>query len=188
MASLPCPKTFKSEAFDIVRQQYTVLEFIDLIDYDLDPEQLAAKLAEYASYEFDSDDRLVILHHDNDYYTSVDAVGNLVYNFFRLCANFDIALDNILILTNHYGIDTEIKTVAAHICNSSAVSVVYTAHWFDFPSFDDLDQALQLKSDQAPTHLYTCLNGQERMHRLLTLCMLAEADLLEQGIISYHFG
>jgi len=174
------------EIVDIICKKYKVLEFIDFEKCALDPENLANILKKYYSFSFSPDEKIIILHHDTDYYSSVNAVGNTIYNFFRLCANFDINLSNIIIVTNHYGIEQEIVSVARSICNSDDITVIYTAQWFDFPSYRDIDQSsFDNKTDIVS--LYSCLNGQRRNHRLLTLCMLKEYNLLDKGIISYHF-
>jgi hypothetical protein len=177
-----------NDVVEIICNKYSVLVFVNLVDYDLDPESLASLLEKYHSHSFSSNEKIVVLHHDTDYYVSTNAVGNTVYNFFRLCANFDISLDNIIFLTNHYGIDEEIKKVSMNICNSSNVSVIYTSLWYDFPTVaETLDKSFLFEPEKI-CKLYSCLNGQQRMHRMLTLCMLEHADLLDQGIISYHFG
>jgi hypothetical protein len=175
------------EVINIVREKYNVIDIVDLVKYSLYPEQLAEKLAKYFSYTFTANDRIVILHHDTDYYPSTASVGNTVYNFFRLCANFDISIENIIFFTNHYGIEKEITFLANTICNSDSISIVYTSLWYDFPSDEDIDQ-ISVNSNSAEFEwLYSCLNGQQREHRIFTLCMLAQYELLDSGIVSYHF-
>jgi hypothetical protein len=176
-----------NDVVEIVCNKYRVLEFVNLFNYDVDPESLASLLVKYHSYSFAANEKIVVLHHDTDYYASTVAVGNTVYNFFRLCTNFDISLDNIIFLTNHYGIDEEIKKVSMNICNSSGPSVIYTSLWYDFPTASEVQDKNFLFDPKKICKLYACLNGQQRMHRVLTLCMLEEAGLLDQGIISYHF-
>lgn len=177
-----------NDVVKIVCDKYCVLEFVNLVDYDFDPESLASLLAKYCSYSFAANQKIIVLHHDTDYYPSTDAVGNTIYNFFRLCANFDISLENIIFLTNHYGIDKEIKKVSMNICNSSGPSVIYTSLWYDFPTTAEAPDKNFLSEPEKICKLYSCLNGQQRMHRVLTLCMLEQAGLLDQGIVSYHFG
>lgn len=176
----------KKEIVNIICKKYNVLEFIDLIQYDIDPENLADVLEKYYFFSFSPGEKIIILHHDTDYYSSITAVGNTIYNFFRLCANFDIDLSNIIIVTNHYGIEHEIASTARSICNSNGIKVIYTSQWYDFPSYQDINQST-IDYNTDVVSLYTCLNNQQRMHRLLTLCMLKEYDLLDKGIVSYHF-
>lgn len=173
------------EVVDIICNKYHVLEFVIIVEHDIDPESLASTLEKYISYNFDCQERLVVCHFDTDYYPSLTCVGNSIYNFFRLCANFNIPLDRVIFLTNHVGIEKEINTVSQNICNFTDVKVVYTHQWLDYP---DVDQTSNNDPEAELTHLYSCLNGQQRMHRMLTLCMLKEHDLLDKGIISYNFG
>jgi len=174
------------EAVDIINQKYNVLDFIDLVEF-LDPEDLAARLMQYASREFLSNERLVVLHHDTDYYESLNSTGYNIYNFFRLCANYDISLNHVLFITNHYGIKSEIKNVEKQICNSSSTTVVYTSQWYDFPKWEHIENAKEQHNTQEISMLYSCLNGQARVHRLLVLSLLREKDLLDKGMVSYHF-
>ena len=176
-----------NKVIDIVREKYNVIDIVDLVDYDLRPEELATKLENYFSYTFSANDRIVILHHDTDYYPDNTSVGNTVYNFFRLCANFDISIEHIIFFTNHYGIEKEITFLANTICNSNSISVVCTSLWQDFQSDEDIDQISLNSTDVEFEWLYSCLNGQQRAHRIFTLCMLAKYELLDSGIISYHF-
>lgn len=168
----------------LIEQKYQIIKIIDLVDYDLNPESMANLLASYAAAEFANLQRLVVLHHDTDFYPASGSIGNTVYNFFRLCANYIIPIDKVIFLTNHYGIKDEIKAAAIQICNDDNVTVIYTAHWYDFPT--DL-QNNHSSDDINITNLYCCLNGQQRQHRVMTLCMLKEHDLLDNGIISYNF-
>jgi len=175
-----------SEAVNIITEKYTVLDFIDLVEF-LNPEDLAKKLVQHVSHSFLPNERLIILHHDTDYYESLESTGYYIYNFFRLCANYDISLNHVLFITNHYGIKSEIKNVEKQICNSSSITVVYTSQWYDFPKWEDIENAKEQHNTQEISMLYSCLNGQARMHRLFVLSLLKEKNLLDKGLVSYHF-
>ena len=173
----------KQSIIDLIRTKYQIIKIIDLVKYT-NPESLAGVLSEYHSVEFAQDQRLVILHHDTDFYPSTTSVGNTIYNILRLCANYNIPLEHVILLTNHYGIEDEVKTAARQICNADDISVIYTSQWYDFPDYTDIKPAdLNVTLD----YLYCCLNGKQRQHRVMTLCMLQEHDLLDVGVISYHF-
>lgn len=125
----------------------------------------------------------MILHHDTDYYPD-NGVGNNIYNLFRLLARNSVPLEFVIMFTNHYGIKSEISNLCRHITNQPPPRVVYTALWYDFPN--DLENLLPMVY-QNIEYLYTCLNGVERAHRVLTLCYLNQNDLLSRGMVSYHF-
>ena len=174
------------EVQELIHKKYNVLEYIDLV-HGINVEYFINILSKYHSYKFTANERIVILHHDTDYYPSLTSVGNATYNFFRLCANFNISLDHLLFVTNHYNIKKEIQTLAKNICNSNNINVIYTSQWFDFPSDEDINQAKPSVNQYNIDSLYICLNNQQRLHRLLTLCMLVEYDLIDHGVITYHF-
>ena len=176
-----------TEVVDIVREKYNVIGIIVLSEHDLYPEELATILVKYCSHNFSHNDRLIVLHDDTDYYPNLNSVGNTVYNFFRLCANFDISVNHILFFTNHYNIEEEIKSVAKTVCNSNNIAVICTSLWADYPLDNNIDQTLLDDSVTTYEALYACLNGQCREHRLLTLCMMSEHRLLDRGVVSYHF-
>lgn len=179
------PKTIKPVVLELIREKYRIVDVIDLFDYSEDIESLAKKMEDFYDHEFAHDQRLVILHHDTDYYPNVDCVGNTIYNFFRICANFFVSLDHMIFLTNHYGIKKEITDVCTSINNTSVPNVIYTSQWYDFPNKQDT--SLMPAEYVSHTHLFCCLNHRQRQHRLLTLCMLEEHGLTQQGMTSYHF-
>lgn len=173
----------KQSVLDIVSARYEILEIIDLVQYDHQLDQLDQLLSKYNDYTFLDHQRIIILHHDTDYYPD-NGVGNNIYNLFRLLARNSVPLEFIIMFTNHYGIKSEISNLCRHITNQLPPRVVYTALWYDFPN--DLENLPPLVY-QNIEYLYTCLNGVERAHRALTLCYLQQKDLLSQGMISYHF-
>jgi hypothetical protein len=171
---------------DLIASKYQITQILDLANYHDNPEALALDLEKYYDYTFSCNQCLLILHHDTDYYPNLEGVGNMIYNLMRLFANFLIPLDRVIILTNHYGIDKEITKVAGVICNSDAPKVIYTSQWSDFPDINQISKSVP--TDSTVNYLFCCLNGVQRQHRIMTLCMLAEYQLLDNGIISYHFG
>lgn len=179
------PINIKSAVIDILCEKYEVVDFIDMFDHDIYPESMAAVLKKYQVHMLRPYQRIVVLHHDTDFYHSFDTPGNNIYNFFSICAEYQVPLPNVIFLTNHYGIETEIKKCSMDLCGFGDVKVVYTSQWFDFPDATDYPESPNFEFDL--THTYTCLNGQQRAHRVLTLSMLSENGLLEDGIISYHF-
>jgi hypothetical protein len=174
----------KQSVIDLIQQRYHIVDIVDLSEHVIEPESLAVCLSQHINAKFDSNQRIVVLQHDTDYYPRINSVGNTLYNFVRLCANYQIPLDKVILLTNNYGVEAEIQSLARQICNEDTITVIYTAQWFDFP-----DMPLQPHSPEVPIkNLYCCLNGKMRQHRILTLSMLQEHQLLDLGVISYHFG
>ncbi len=177
------------EVLDIIRERYHIVAVIDIFLSMHDVEQLAQQLQQFQGRPFLPHERLVILHDDTDYYESVSGTGFQIYNLLRLCANFGLSLEHMIVLTNHYGIRDEIQRLSHQICNAPGPRVIYTSQWIDYPEFGDLPHLPPVDAgDHVPEYLYCCLNNKQRQHRLLTLCALAEAGLVDRGMISYHFG
>lgn len=175
----------KPAVIDLIKEKYRIVEIIDLINYDTNLKDMDSVLSKYANVEFENDQRLIILHHETDYYQSLNSVGNTIYNFLSLCSEYLIPLEKIIFLTNHYGLREEISHWSKQICNDVLTNVIETAQWFDFP--DDA-QVLETTYSYHTDYLFCCLNNKKRKNRLLTLCMLKEQGLIGQGMLSYHFG
>lgn len=176
----------KNSVIDIIQSKYQIVNVIELLVYDYQLNELAQKLHQYQNHTFDINDRILVLHHDTDYYPSLPSVGNTMFNFFKLASNFSLPLEKIIFVTNHYGIDVEIEKLSKSICNSPAPEVIQTSQWYDFPDQDSLRN--QLTPTDSFSHVYSCLNGRQRQHRVFMLCKLQELGILQQGIVSYNFN
>jgi hypothetical protein len=174
--------SIKQEVLDIVKDRYKVLEIIDSIRYNDQLEKVDQLLSKYINHTFSSDERILILHHDTDYYISVESTGFTLYNLCMLLKKNQIPHEFLIMFTNHYGIEKEVAHLSEQVCNSSPFKVVCTSQWYDYS-----DQQISNNSVPVIENLFCCLNGVNREHRLLTLCYLKEHDLLSQGTISYHF-
>jgi hypothetical protein len=174
--------SIKQEVLDIVNDRYTVLDIIDLIQYDSQLEKLDELLLRYTNHIFSFDERILIFHHDTDYYTSVESTGFTLYNLCVLLKKHRIPHEFLIMFTNHYGIEKEVAHLSEQICNSPPFKVICTSQWYDYSN-------QQVSNNSVPVieNLFCCLNGVNRAHRVLTLCYLKEQDLLSQGTISYHF-
>lgn len=177
----------QKEITELLNHRYDVLEMINLVKYTHDLSALISLLYKYHDHEFEFNQRIIILHHDTDYYQSIgpNAEGNTIFNLFTLFSNFNIACEKIIFVTNHYGIQEEINRQAIAICNSVPPAVIYTSLWYDFPT--DKSIASPVVPETSITSVYCCLNGLQRQHRVLTLCYLSELGILDRGIISHSF-
>lgn len=177
------------EVVNLLNQHYDVLEIINLIKYDCDLDALIKLLHQYREHVFEPRQRIIILHHDTDYYQTVhgEVQGNSMFNLFTLFSSFDIACEKIVFVTNNYGIQTELDRLARDICNSSSPLVIYTALWYDFPRTTNLIESNTPEPSDIK-HVYCCLNRAQRQHRVITLCYLQELGLIPHGMISYLFA
>jgi hypothetical protein len=176
-------RPFNPKVLELIKSKYELVDIINLVFYDLDLEKLDRVFLQYSNYQFRSNQRLLIVHQDTDYY--VNSQGNTMYNVIKLLSKYNIAPEFVILLTNNYGVGKEIEYYARSLCNSNSPRVVYTSLWYDFP--DTADQCNTIP-DNTINYLYCCLNGVERSHRVAQLCYLQKYNLIEKGMISYHFG
>ena len=174
------PIPIKSEVIDELEKRYELVDIINLVFFDLDLEKLQTCLSSWSKYKFANNQRLIILHHDTDYY--VQNQGNTTYNLIKLLSVYQIATEHVIIITNHYGLRQEVQYQSS-IAGIDPPKVVYTSLWYDFPDTERLGTISLGKFK----YLYCCLNGIERSHRVATLCYLDHHNLLANGILSYHF-
>jgi hypothetical protein len=185
-------QTLKKEVWDIVRSKFDILDIIDLIDFDDNLDLLATKIGKLQNAELAPNQRIVVLHHDTDFYPTVnhsEIIGNTIFNLFKLINVFNVPSEKIIFFTNHYGIKEEVDRVSQVLFNLPTSTVVYTSQWYDFPDEPTIMEQIENQPKVSDiSALYCCLNGVRRMHRVLMLCYLQKTALLSKGIVSYHFN
>lgn len=174
--------TINQEVINIVSARYEILDIIDLYQYDYQIDRVDELLSKYKNHTFSKTQRILILHHDTDYYINNTLPGFTLYNLCFLLAKNQIPHEFLIMFTNHYGIEAEVSQLSAQLCNSKPFNVIYTALWIDYPSNVSVSS-----TTFAIENLFCVLNGIGRSHRILTLCYLKEHNLLDKGAISYHF-
>lgn len=172
------------EVIDIVNSRYEILDIIDLLKYDYQLDKLDQLLSKYNNYIFSKNQRILILHHDTDYYTTTTAIGFTIFNLFVLLNRYCLAQEHFIMFTNHYGIKDEIAYISRQICYADPLKVIYTSQWYDYPK---INSSNTISYKTTTKNLFCCLNGINRAHRLLTLCYLKKYNLLNLGMVSYYF-
>ena len=176
------PIPLASEVLDLIEKKFQLVDIINLVFYDLKLSALENKIKTYKDFSFAVNQKIIILHHDTDYY--IEQQGNTTYNVVKLLVQYQISLDHVIVVTNHYGLEKEIKSVLDFFGQNKQPGVLYTSLWYDYPNVEDLGMPMQGQCNK----LFACLNGQERSHRVATLCFLEHFDLKAHGLISYHFN
>ena len=176
ISNRPWPKIAQS-----LQEKYTIVAEIDLLELDSNPQLLyhALKLAYKECYE--PNDRILIYHYDTDFYCAKGSHGFTISNLMTCLRSLDISVNFCLLLTNHYGISNEVKQLSSDD--------------LDMPIFENNYQLLQTTPTPIPINInidkikksYICLNGSKRSHRVLFLSYLKEYQLLNCGILSWHF-
>jgi hypothetical protein len=177
-------------ARSLIGSKFDIVATFDLKDA-VNTDILLNAISQFQNANFGLRQRILILHHETDYYPTINhdgVVGNTIFNLFKLISTFNVPSEKILFLTNHYNIQEEIDRVALFF-NLTAPQVVYTSQWYDFPKIEEITDQINSPKEIPPiSSLYCCLNGVERMHRLLTLCYFKATGILKHGLISYHFN
>lgn len=168
----------------LINARYDILGHVDIFGF---PEKLNAWCHQWQHRVFDANQRVLVLHVDLDYYPDSDhdyKVGNSNYNFFRCCKHYGIATEYLLYVTSYYGMHQEIFDLCDSF-NLPRPTVIETLNtqWI-MP--DQECQELEFRPDHI-RHIYINMNGLQRTHRVLTLCHLADRNLLPQGDVSWNF-
>jgi hypothetical protein len=103
-----------------------------------------------------------------------------------ILSELDIAQSSVILITSHYGIEKDVRRLGKELCND------------DWPMTVVCNSYVQCLSNPTPTKLsdpvidkieypYVCLNGVQRTHRVMLLCVLEELNLLNKGIVTWNF-
>ena len=164
-----------------LKEKYNIIAEIDLLELDSNPQRLYHDLKQAYRERYEPNDRILIYHYDTDFYYT-DGPGFTISNLMTCLNSLDISVNFCLLLTNHYGISNEINQLS----NND----------LDMLIFENNYQLMQTDPDPDPVDInidkirkpYICLNGAQRSHRILFLSYLKEYQLLDSGILSWHFN
>jgi hypothetical protein len=165
-----------------LKTKYNIIAEIDLYQFGKDPGRLYQVLASAYKNQYDPDDRILIYHYDTDFYYQDGGAGFIISNLMTCLNQLDISVCFCLLLTNHYGIVNEINQLSTNKLGMQIFENNYTlAHASLTPNPIDTNVDKIVKP-------YICLNGAKRSHRVLFLCYLRDHQLLDCGILSWHFN
>lgn len=174
---------------DLINQVVNVVDILNVLSVDEHLEEMYNFFSKYQHHVFEAKDRLVILHHDLDYYNSTEIrngnVGNTAYNLIKILSHFNISTYHVVVLTNSVG--GKQQDEFDYLCDMFNIERIKVIEFNLFYYFPDkvIDQpVLQLKKD----YLFSNLNGISRTHRKIVLCSLLEKDLLKDGMVSWGQG
>lgn len=181
---------YKNEPWPVilnyVKKKYNIIGIVDLADIYQYPRALYLLLKSFKKENYDANDRILIYHYDTDYYQEHTGFGFTLYNLLRIIAALDIPVSFFIFFTNHYGLKAEIeKFFYLRNIDTRFLNM-----------FESSYQQLQTSSEANDTNIdlgsikkhYICLNGQKRIHRIIFLSGLRNLDLLDKGLLSWHFA
>lgn len=168
-----------------LNQKYKILGTFNLSTYDKNMFALYEDLREFQSREFSPDEKIVFYHFETDFY--LNGTGFTIYNLQLVLNKLDISQSGCIMLTLAYGIENEVHQQGCIICNDSYPMKIVANSYVMIVSTPYPDQSIQNNFDQI-TFPFLCLNGAERSHRVMMLCLLSEYGLLNKGIVTWNFG
>ena len=169
-----------------IRQKYNIVGEIDLLEVDRSPSMMYYQLKRLYREEYQPNDRILIYHYDTDFY--LENIGFTLYNLLLCLDKLDIPLCFCLMLTSHYGISAEIDKISKRFRQRDVADKMSV-----FESNYDLLSSIpvvgnnDVDAGMIDSH-FICLQGKSRTHRLLFSCGLKALDLLDKGIVSWHFN
>lgn len=168
-----------------LNSKYQILGTFDLSDFDHDMENLYVELSKVKLTKYSPTQKIVLYYYETDFYLSGKSF--LLYNLQQILCKLDIPQFAVIMLSAHYGIDREVHTLAKQICNDSTKMNIWTSSYVQVlanPSAP-LNNNSNVDTIKYP---FICLNGTQRTHRLMFLCLLDYLNLVEQGIVTWYFS
>lgn len=161
MTSLP--GAVHPEWLKAIEQHYNVLGIFILHLYDQNFELLQQRLTQIKKTEFDSQDRIIIVHFDSDYYIQ-NQFGVDLYNLFTIWQHMDLPWHTMMIYTNHVGIGREVDQLCQYADPADQPTIIET--FLNGLSFDQqaYDTEPDLNVDQIQYH-GLALMSHPRSHR-----------------------
>lgn len=168
---------------DYCENKYKVLDWYWVSEYDSDLKSLYNYWQKFQGKVFAPNERIMVINHELTYYSNLNDTGLSLYNLFATLHHFDIPSDFLILLVN-YPAEREIKELC-DLFSLPMPHIVETEHWVDRvrPGITNVPE-INIDDIVSP---YMCLNGRMRPHRVDMLCMLAEKDLINKGIVTYNF-
>jgi hypothetical protein len=168
--------------YDALQSKFDIVAWIDVLKEDVDilPKKLYQRLLPWADGKLDYNQRIIIYHRDVEYYFESGSSGFFIQNLYRIFNYLNVPSEFIIILHSNYDIGAESKKLAKQF-NVPAMQTIYCPYqWCPLPQ-DVKPVDLNVNSIQKP---FACLNGVPRIHRMYTLAMMKELDILDSGMTS----
>jgi hypothetical protein len=169
-----------NEYKNLLQSKYSILDHVSICAFDHDFPLLERWLGRNKKSIYNANDRIIIEHFDTDYYLSGVNYGLALYNLFTVFKKLDIPFFTMLIVTNHFGIEQEIKQLALDPYDRPTVieTFVSTLHYTN----NYQDQGIDADSIIRPG---LCMMGTGRVHRH-AMYRFIESKLQDHVAVSMH--
>lgn len=178
------PHRLKQHLWDQILKTYKVLDHFDFLDNDFNPALFYDWVKQWQNYNFASNERLVVIDTDTDYYPE-KSFGNNLYNFFTCCREFSIPTEFIIFVSGTFNKTKEIKQITDYF--NLGLPTIYEHLYLNQHTPIQADiRNVDFNQDKIQ-RMFFCLNGTLRSYRGLFLCHLADLNLLDTGYFGYYF-
>jgi hypothetical protein len=177
-----------NEVNQCLNKKFKIKQVINLYECDFDPYVIDNFLEPLHNYVFKPDEKIIIIHTDTQYYLPYTDYSVTLYNVHVALIHYNIPLESVIIMTNHFGLKKELKLLA-NMFNFTNPINVFESFYDKVGSLSSTDKInLNLKINvNYISHLFCCINGTQRTNRLLLLSMLKHYNLWDSGIITTNF-
>lgn len=175
-----------SKFTEAIAQRFNVLATIDLFEYDQSPKRLHSTLSKLKKDTYSTEDRIVFLHFDTEYYPDIDAPGFLITNLHMILASLDIPFSFILLITNHTNIRSQLLHLKDKFASQEPSHLPFVVTNFQQLLVDDGSHIKNIDLNaNIVKYSYSCLNGVGRTHRKFLVSMLKSYSILKFGLVSF---
>jgi len=171
-------KTVSDNYLKKIKHKYNVVEHINMCDIDQNFHVVTDMLTTYSNTTFDINDRFLFEHFDTDFYqTNFTEIGLNLYNLIEAFLKTNTPLYTLLLITNHFGIDKEIKKLLLKHNSNDFPTVIETfINKLSYPV--DFDKFKSLSNDNITKHAICMMLGTQRSHRTALFNEFKKHDLL----------
>jgi hypothetical protein len=166
----------------ILCSDVSVIGVIDLLKYDHNLAGLRQQLADLKKPIFASNEKIVVLHVDVEYFYHGHMLGFTTHNLFAVWRELDIPYSAMLLLHNHAGLERGIESFIVNDRDRpTTVNVLVNKY-----SVTHVAQWIKTLPSKNLTHVAACLLGLPRSHRVVLMQYLTYHGLLDR--VKTNFG
>jgi len=177
--------------YEIFNDIVNVLAVYNLLDYDQDMSVLENILLESKKKVYSASEKYIFIHYDLDFYVPNCPYGFTIYNLIKLFTFLDIPLCTIILLTNHKGIDEDLKKIIPEnewdTCYPTIIDDIMVSFHQKRNTSIKYAKDFNIKSDvQNIKYNAISLLGEPRSHRNAIYNFIKDNNLLQKIMVSYN--
>jgi len=173
--------TLMSKVCSDLLDSYTILDAVNLVEFDVDMQSLKNRLSNFSSHSFLENERLVFTHYDVEYFYYDSSIGFTIHNLIKLLRDLDIELGYCMLYTNHYGLTNNLQRYYLHNSITHGLQV-FENHY----THSQMNATKYQLPQNNPVYKFNFLSYQARPHRALTRMYLEHSGAVEDTIMAWH--